>query len=83
MQIKDFFSLSMSIQCIFQLIFFLVLVRLLSKNTSSLSMTRNAVWCLSNLCRGKNPPPDFAKVRMFYSGTFLCQLEHGITNICH
>lgn len=25
-------------------------------------MMRNAVWALSNLCRGKNPPPDFAKV---------------------
>jgi len=25
-------------------------------------MTRNAVWALSNLCRGKSPPPDFAKV---------------------
>ena len=25
-------------------------------------MTRNAVWCISNLCRGKNPPPEFAKV---------------------
>lgn len=37
------------------------LLQLLSKSTS-LSMTRNAVWCLSNLCRGKNPPPDFNKV---------------------
>lgn len=25
-------------------------------------MTRNAVWAVSNICRGKNPPPDFAKV---------------------
>lgn len=25
-------------------------------------MTRNAVWCLSNMCRGKNPSPDFSIV---------------------
>lgn len=25
-------------------------------------MIRNAVWALSNICRGKNPPPDFSKV---------------------
>ena len=38
------------------------LLQLLSKSTR-LSMTRNAVWCLSNLCRGKNPPPEFNKVK--------------------
>lgn len=25
-------------------------------------MVRNLVWALSNLCRGKMPPPNFAKV---------------------
>ncbi|XP_071439856.1 importin subunit alpha-6 [Hetaerina americana] len=37
------------------------LLQLLSKSLR-LSMTRNAVWALSNLCRGKNPPPNFPKV---------------------
>jgi hypothetical protein len=32
------------------------------RETKNLSMLRNSVWAISNLCRGKNPRPDFATV---------------------
>ncbi|XP_060879657.1 importin subunit alpha-7 [Metopolophium dirhodum] len=37
------------------------LLKLLN-SCSRLSMTRNSVWAVSNLCRGKVPPPDFTMV---------------------
>lgn len=65
------------------------LLQILS-DTTRLNMTRNAVWALSNLCRGKNPPPEFSKVvqglpvlaRLIFHqdhGTFL--LEFFVTKL--
>lgn len=34
------------------------------ENSQKIGMTRNATWALSNLCRGKNPPPNFEHVRI-------------------
>lgn len=31
-------------------------------SSQRMNMCRNGVWTLSNLCRGKSPPPDFQKV---------------------
>ena len=38
------------------------LLAILSSQNAKLTMVRNAVWTLSNLNRGKNPPPEFAQV---------------------
>jgi hypothetical protein len=38
------------------------LLNLLQPNACSLSLARNATWTVSNLCRGKDPQPEFAAV---------------------
>lgn len=38
------------------------LMAILSSQSAKLTMVRNAVWALSNLNRGKAPPPDFEQV---------------------
>lgn len=39
------------------------LLNLLRESEQNVTLTRNAVWTLSNLCRGKQPPADFNKVK--------------------
>ena len=52
-----------------------VYCRLLGRCTK-ISMISNAVWCLSNLCRGKSPPPDFSKVSYILIATIVISMAN-------
>jgi len=39
------------------------LLHLLRESEQNVTLTRNAIWTLSNLCRGKQPPADFNLVK--------------------
>ncbi|KAK9533011.1 hypothetical protein VZT92_010367 [Zoarces viviparus] len=56
------------------------LVQLLAKQ-NRLTMMTNAVWALSNLCRGKNPCPDFTKNRLQNTTHHLHSPEQAVGNI--
>jgi len=41
------------------------LLELAMSSSIQMSMLRNVVWSISNLCRGKKPPPDYKEVEQF------------------
>jgi hypothetical protein len=60
------------------------LLHFLTDPASKLTMVRNATWTLSNMCRGKNPPPRFETVREKAAllrtcfGVFLTNQMHAL-----
>ncbi|KAF2879179.1 hypothetical protein ILUMI_26997 [Ignelater luminosus] len=45
-----------------------------------ISLLRNVVWTISNLCRNKNPPPDFNMVKpaLYYLARLLCHADKDV-----
>jgi len=64
-EVLNFLPVKTREPCVMILTVCCVMRRLLQKS-GRMSMIRNAIWCLSNLCRGKNPPPDFSKVILLF-----------------
>eukprot|EP01134_Creolimax_fragrantissima_P007932 CFRG7932T1 len=42
-----------------------VIIKAIAPKTCDPSVIKNAMWAISNICRGKNPPPDFNQVKGF------------------
>ncbi|KNC75539.1 hypothetical protein SARC_11938, partial [Sphaeroforma arctica JP610] len=41
------------------------IMKTIAPKTCELGVLKNAMWAMSNLCRGKNPQPDFSQVKAF------------------
>lgn len=60
------------------------LLTVIGHDSSSLNLVRNAVWTLSNLCRGKNPPPDWdivSRLTCWYPDRYRLALFVGIQSV--